>query len=162
MISKLLPQPLLSLVLAAIWILLLNSFDLGGIVLGLLLGFAVPLLTGVFWPSPPRLRSYPKAFAYLALVLWDIVVANLQVAYLILFRPAGQLRSRFITVPLDLRSPEAITMLAGTITMTPGTVSCDFSADQRSLLVHCLDIGDEAAAVADIKQRYEARLKEIF
>lgn len=162
MIKKLLPRPLLSLVLAAIWILLLNSFDLGGMVLALLLGFLVPLLTGVFWPNPPRLRSYPKSFAYFALVLWDIVVANLQVAYLILFRPAGELRSRFITVPLDLRSPEAISVLAGTVTMTPGTVSCDFSADQRSLLVHCLDNGDEAAAVADIKTRYEARLKEIF
>lgn len=162
MIRKLLPHPLLSLVLAAVWVLLLNSFDLGGIVLGLLLGFLVPLLTSIFWPSPPRLRSYPKAIAYFLLVLWDIVVANIQVAYLILFRPAKQLRSRFITVPLDLRSPEALTVLAGTITMTPGTVSCDFSADQRSLLVHCLDIADEAAAVADIKQRYEARLKEIF
>lgn len=162
MIRKLLPHPLLSLVLAVVWVLLLNSFDLGGIVLGLLLGFLVPLLTSVFWTSPPRLRSYPKAIAYLLLVLWDIVVANIQVAYLILFRPAGQLRSRFVTVPLDLRSPEALTVLAGTITMTPGTVSCDFSADQRSLLVHCLDIGDEAVAVADIKHRYEARLKEIF
>jgi multicomponent K+:H+ antiporter subunit E len=67
-----------------------------------------------------------------------------------------------VTVPLELRSPEAITVLAGTITMTPGTVSCDLSADGRSLLVHCLDAPDAEEAVRQMKARYEARLMEIF
>lgn len=156
------PHPVLTLVLAAVWILLLNGFGLGGILLGLILGWLVPLFTSAFWPDAPRIRSYGKAVSYFFLVLWDIVVANLQVAYLILFRRSDRLRSRFVTIPLDLRSPEAITVLAGTITMTPGTVSCDLSSDHRSLLVHCLDTGDGAATVQDIKQRYEARLKEIF
>lgn len=157
-----LPHPVLTLVLAVVWILLLNSFSLGGLLLGLILGWLIPLFTSAFWPDAPRIRSYGKAVSYFFLVLWDIAVANLQVAYLILFRRNDQLRTRFVTVPLDLRSPEAITVLAGTITMTPGTVSCDLSSDHRSLLVHCLDSGDPQATVADIKQRYEARLKEIF
>jgi len=89
-------------------------------------------------------------------------VANLQVARLILFRRSDQLRVRWVTLPLELRSPEAITVLAGTITMTPGTVSCDLSADGRSLLVHCLDAPDAEEAVRQMKVRYEARLKEIF
>ena len=72
------------------------------------------------------------------------------------------LLSRFVTVPLDLRSPEAITVLAGTITMTPGTVSADVSADGRALLVHCLETGDPAATAAAIKARYEHRLQRIF
>ena len=53
-------------------------------------------------------------------------------------------------------------MLAGTITMTPGTVSCDLSADGRSLLVHCLDAPDAEDTVRQMKERYEDRLKEIF
>ena len=67
-----------------------------------------------------------------------------------------------VSIPLDLRTPEAITVLAGTITMTPGTVSSDVAADGRSLLVHCLDAPDPDAVRDEIKQRYERRLKEIF
>lgn len=53
-------------------------------------------------------------------------------------------------------------MLAGTITMTPGTVSSDISACGRALLVHCLDAEDPQAVREQIKTRYERRLKEIF
>ena len=95
-------------------------------------------------------------------VAWDIVLANLQVARLILRVPNDRLRSRYVTVPLALTSPEAITVLAGTITMTPGTVSAELSADGRALLVHGLDVPDPDALVGDIKSRYEARLLEIF
>jgi multicomponent K+:H+ antiporter subunit E len=95
-------------------------------------------------------------------VLWDICLANLQVARIILFVPNAALRPAWVTIPLDLRAPEAITVLAGTITMTPGTVSSDLSACGRALLVHCLHAPDPAGVVTDIKTRYEARLKEIF
>ena len=79
-----------------------------------------------------------------------------------LFMPASKVRSQWITVPLDVTSPEAITVLAGTITMTPGTLTALLSADAGSLLVHCLHTDDPEAEVAGIKSRYEARLKEIF
>ena len=68
----------------------------------------------------------------------------------------------WVAVPLDLLTPEAITVLAGTITMTPGTVSADVSAEGHALLVHCLDCDDPEAVRDEIKQRYERRLKEIF
>ena len=53
-------------------------------------------------------------------------------------------------------------MLAGTISLTPGTVSSDISSDGRALLVHALDVADPAAEVARIKQRYETRLMKVF
>ena len=61
-----------------------------------------------------------------------------------------------------LSSPEAISALAGTITLTPGTLSADLSADGRALLVHCLETKDAEATVANIKSRYETRLQRIF
>ena len=70
------------------------------------------------------------------------MLANLQVTRLILLVPRDRLRSAFVTIPLELTSPEAITVLAGTITMTPGTLSAELSADGRSLLVHGLDVPD--------------------
>lgn len=157
-----LPHPLMALILTLFWMILLNDFSVGGFVLGAILGIGITLLTARLWPGAPRIRSYPKVTAYLLLVLWDIVVANVQVAALILFRRNADLKPAFISIPLDIRTPEAITLLAGTITMTPGTVSCDLASDGRSLLVHGLHIEDVPAAIADIKQRYEARLKEIF
>lgn len=159
---RFLPQPRLTVALWALWLLLVNSVAPGAILLGLVLGVAIPLLTAPFWPDPPRLRHPGRILAYLGVVLWDIAVANVQVAKLILTRRNSELRPTFLTVPLELTTAEAIGVLAGTITLTPGTVSCDLSADGKALLVHALDCTDPAAAVADIKERYERRLLEIF
>ncbi|MGP9822127.1 Na+/H+ antiporter subunit E [Salinarimonas sp. NSM] len=160
--SRILPHPVLTLVIAGVWLLLVNAFSLGALLMGLIIGVLVPLFTGPYWPGRPRVRHPVKIAAYMAIVLWDIVVSNVQVAYLVLFRRGESLRSRFVTVPLELETPEAISVLAGTITMTPGTVSADLSACGRSLLVHCLETDDPEGTVAQIKQRYERRLKEIF
>ncbi|MFZ1429870.1 MAG: Na+/H+ antiporter subunit E [Geminicoccaceae bacterium] len=157
-----LPHPLLSLTLTLVWMALANEVSLGSLVMGLILGVLVPIGTAAFWPDRPRVRRPLKIVEYGLVVLYDIVVANLQVARLILFVPNDQLRSRYVTIPLALTSPEAITVLAGTITMTPGTVSAELSADGGALLVHGLDVPDPDALVAEIKARYEARLMEIF
>jgi multicomponent K+:H+ antiporter subunit E len=67
-----------------------------------------------------------------------------------------------MVLPLDVREDFTITLLASTISLTPGTVSADLSVDHRYLLIHALHVEDEAATIAQIKQRYEAPLKEIF
>jgi len=162
MMLRLFPHPILSIVISAVWILLVNGVSTGAVVFGIILGWAIPMLTSHYWPDPPRVRRPLVVIVYIGVVLKDIVVSNVQVAYWVLFRRGSSLQSRFITVPLDLTTAEAITALAGTITLTPGTVSADLSADGRSLLVHCLETADPDATVAQIKQRYERRLKEIF
>jgi multicomponent K+:H+ antiporter subunit E len=160
--ERFLPHPVLTVILALVWVLLVNDFSLANFVFGLLLGISVAKLTSVYWPSRPKIRNPIAILEYSAVVLWDIIVSNVQVAYLILFRRGDSLKSTFVTVPLVLTSPEAIATLAGTITMTPGTVSADLSADGRSLLVHCLDTDDPEATVSAIKARYESRLARIF
>jgi multicomponent K+:H+ antiporter subunit E len=162
MLRRYLPHPLVSLVLAAVWVLLFNEISAASVVSGVVLALLIPLFTSQFWPEAPRIRKPLVIAEYVLVVLYDIVAANVLVAYLIVFRRARSLRPRFFAVPLEIRTPEAITVLAGTITMTPGTVSCDLSADGRHLLVHGLDIGDAADAAAAIKRRYEKRLREIF
>ncbi|MDO8408926.1 MAG: Na+/H+ antiporter subunit E [Phenylobacterium sp.] len=162
MIKKLLPHPALTVTLILVWMLLANRLTVGGLVLGVVIGVVVPILTSPFWPDRPKVRFGPATWGYLGLVLWDIVTASFQIAMIVLFKKSEDLRSAWLVVPLDLRSPEAITMLAGTISMTPGTVSCDVSSCGRALLVHALDTPDPGAEVARIKRRYEARLKRIF
>lgn len=160
--ARLVPHPHLSVLLMLVWILLANEVSAGTVLFGAALGIAVPLVTSVYWSRRPRIQAPLVVIEYGLIVLWDIVLANIQVAWLVLFRRGDGLKSRFVTIPLDVRTPEAIAVLAGTITMTPGTVSADLSADGRALLVHCLETGDPAAIVAEIKHRYERRLRRIF
>lgn len=162
MIRRLLPHPALTVLLTVVWLLMANSLTFGGLLLGLVFGLALPIFTAAFWPDRPRLRFGVAMLVYIAIVLWDIVVANFQVAWLILFRRSRDLRPCWLVVPVELETPEALTALAGTISLTPGTVSADTTPDGRYLLVHALDVADPAAEVARIKARYEARLKQVF
>jgi multicomponent K+:H+ antiporter subunit E len=162
MLQRLLPHPHLTLLLIVVWQMLANKLTLGNLVLGAILGILIPIITAPYWPNRPTLKNVPAIVGYIFIVLWDIVVANVQVAWIILFKKNAETRPTWVTVPLELRSPEAITVLAGTITMTPGTVSSDVSADGRSLLVHCLHAPDPDGIRDQIKSRYERRLKEIF
>jgi multicomponent K+:H+ antiporter subunit E len=162
MMRRILPHPALSAMLLIVWLLMANHITVGGIVLGGLFALILPKFTEPFWPDRPRVRFGRALLGYVAVVLFDIVVANFHVARLILFRRNRDLRSRWLVIPIALTSPEAITVLAGTISLTPGTVSSDVSADGGSLLVHALDVADEAAEIARIQARYEARLQRIF
>jgi multicomponent K+:H+ antiporter subunit E len=162
MLARLFPHPLLSVTLALVWLGLVNTVTLGHIVLGALFGIAVPMVTAAYWPNRPKLRNPRAVIDYMLVVLRDIIVANVEVAMIIVFRRQEEIRSHYVTVPLELTSPEAITVLAGTITMTPGTVSASLAADAGSILVHCLHTDDPDEIRDTIKSRYEARLKEIF
>ncbi len=162
MLRQLLPHPFLTLLLIAVWQMLVNTVTLGNLLLGTILALIIPVITSPYWPNRPKLRSAPRIVEYIAVVIWDICVANVQVAYVILFKSNADTHPAWISIPLELRTPEAITVLAGTITMTPGTVSSDLAADGGSLLVHCLDAPDPDEVRDGIKARYEARLKEIF
>lgn len=159
--SRLLPHPGLTVLLVVLWVVMVNDLTFGALFLGLVVGVLVPVLTAPWWPGRPRVRFLP-AFIYVGLVVRDIVVANFQVAAIILFKPTRDLRPAWLTIPLELTSPEAITVFAGTISLTPGTVSVDVSACGKYLLVHALHAPDPAGEVAKAKARYEARLKEIF
>jgi multicomponent K+:H+ antiporter subunit E len=161
-LHRLLPHPSLSALLFIVWFLLVNDPKIGSIVMAGVLAIAIPLLTRAYWPDRPKIKSMPAFLSYLLLVLWDIILANIAVAKIILFMPRDRIQSAWIPVPIDLRTPEAITMLAGTITMTPGTVTADMSACGRVLLIHSLHAPDPDAIRDDIKTRYEARLKRIF
>ncbi len=161
-LNWLFPHPVLTLLLTVVWTLLQNNISAGMVVFGLILGTIIPRMTAVWWPDRPRgIRAF-KFLKYMLIVLWDILVANVQVAWIVLTRPNSKLRPAWVVVPLDLKQPEAITVLAGTITLTPGTVSADISSEGHSLLVHSLDTDDPDAVRDEIKSRYEARLKEIF
>lgn len=159
---RLFPHPVLSLLLVITWFLLVNRLAVGSLVMALVLATLIPLATRAYWPGQPRITSLPRLASYVLLVVWDVIVANVQVARIILFMPRDRIRSALIPVPITLKSPEAIAILSGTITMTPGTVTADINGDGTVLLIHSLHAPDPDAIRDDILTRYESRLKRIF
>ena len=124
---RLFPHPVLSLLLVLTWFLLVNQWKIGSLVMAIFLATVIPLVTSPYWPHRPQLNSMRALLSYAALVVWDVIIANIQVAKIILFMPRDRIQSAWIAVPIELKSPEAIAILAGTITMTPGTLSAELS-----------------------------------
>lgn len=159
--TRLLPHPLLSLVSVIVWLLLVNSVSVGSIVFGALLGFFIPFFARRFWEVAPVIRRWAPMMKLLPLFLWDVLVANIAVALLVL-NVTRTPRANWIVIPLDITNDYAILALGSMITLTPGTVTAKLTPDRTKMLVHVLDTTDPAADVATIKQRYERPLKEIF
>jgi multicomponent K+:H+ antiporter subunit E len=156
-----LPSPLLSCVLFIVWPMLNQSWSLGQLLLGLILAVVIPWFTEPLRERPPRLRRPLLAAKLVLLVLKDIITSNIQVAKLILGRES-RIKPAFVWVPLTITDDHGIVALAGIITMTPGTLSADLSADRQYLLVHAFNVDDEADLIDSIKTRYEKPLLEIF
>lgn len=157
-----LAHPWLSAVILATWLLLQDSGAPVHWIVGALLALLLPWLVHDFIDLPvTRLRRARGMLRLLAVVLWDIVRANLTVARLVL-DPRCAPQPAWLRVPHTLDDARAVVMLASIITLTPGTVACVIDEERREILVHALDAPDPQALVADIVQRYEHALKEIF
>lgn len=159
--TALIPHPLLTIALLAIWLLLNTSLAPAQLLLGATLAIAVPHICRRLLPNLLKLRRPGLVVPFVLLVLWDVVVANMRVAILVL-GPESRLRPGFITVPLDIRDPGIATVLGGIITLTPGTVSLGVDKAVTRIDVHVLDLDDEQTLIAHIKRRYEQPLKEMF
>lgn len=158
---RLLPNPALTLLLALLWLMLNNTLSFGHLVLGLLLGWAIPLLVKGFLIEIPKVRRPLKLCLFLVKVFYDIAVANVHVAKLVL-GPRDRLQPAFVEVPMAIEHPFVLAVLTSIISLTPGTVSASLRPDHKVLLIHALDAPDMQTLVAEVKSRYETPLLEIF
>ena len=159
--TRVLPRPGLSVLILGMWLILAPAPTSGQVLIGLALAVALPMATRGFWPGDVRLRRPVAALRLMGVVLADIVTANLLVARQVL-GPPEELRPGFLEVPLAIADPFVATLLGSIVSLTPGTVSVDIDQERRVLQVHALHLEDSTGAAAQIKSRYEARLKEAF
>ncbi|MCX7893723.1 MAG: Na+/H+ antiporter subunit E [Burkholderiales bacterium] len=159
--TRLFPYPILSAALFAAWLALARTLEPAHLALAAALATGIPLVARRLFEPPHAIRSPAAAVRLTVVVLYDVIVANLIVARLVL-GPMDRLRPAFVTVPLDATHPYAVSLLAAIITTTPGTVSVDVRLAERAILVHALDCADPAGLAAAIKSRYERPLMEIF
>jgi multicomponent K+:H+ antiporter subunit E len=159
---RLLPSPLLSLALFALWLALNRSMAPGHLIMAALLAILMPVLVAPLRPYRVRIR-HPLVLARLILTVGhDVVLSNLNVGWGVLRSYRRMPRGAFVRIPLELRSPVALAALSTITTVIPGTVWCELMLDRSSLLLHVFDLDDEAEFIAHFKARYERPLKEIF
>jgi multicomponent K+:H+ antiporter subunit E len=162
MLRKLLPSPLTSAALFALWLVLARTTSAGQVLIALGLAISVPMLTASLRPTRVRVRRPLVVMRYILVVGGDVLRSNVEVAWGVLawrWRPP---RAKFVTVPLELRDPLGLAALAMVTTVVPGTVWSEIALDRSALLLHVWDVHDEPAFVARFKERYEKPLREIF
>ena len=145
------------------WLLLNSSLTPGQLLLGAALAVAMLALAARLRPVRPRLYRPQLVLPLLASVLVDVVRSNVDVARIVLgLTGPREVHSGFLTIPIELRDPHALAMLAAIITATPGTAWAGLSSDGTRLTLHLLDLRNEAEWTEMIKRRYETPLRRIF
>ena len=160
--TQLVPFPIASASLLVLWLLLNQTLSLGHILLGGTIALVGGWALSALEPPKARPRRLGALFRLAALVLADIVRSNIAVASIILGLQRRRWISGSVEIPLELRDPYGLAMLACIITSTPGTLWVDFSQASGTLTIHVLDLVDKTEWVRTIKGRYERLLLEIF
>jgi multicomponent Na+:H+ antiporter subunit E len=155
------------IIIFVLWLLLTWSFDIEGVVAGAILAIVFALiLSGLLPQKVERLFSPVRWFWALmhliSLSFW-IVIANFDVLYRVI-HPNLPIRPGIVKVKTSLKSDEAKTFLANSITLTPGTLTVDIIDDW--LYVHGINVHenleDTEAITRDIAGRFEVTLRRVF
>jgi len=138
------------------------------IIVGIFVAAFVAFLTGDLFITRPHVLKHPWRYwyfvaYYLPVFLWEIIKANLDVAYRVL-HPDLPINPGIVRVKTILKSDTALTFLANSITLTPGTMSVDIDKDNGILYIHWINVRakDAESATKIIVQRFEKILKKIF
>ncbi|MDS7596498.1 Na+/H+ antiporter subunit E [Agrobacterium tumefaciens] len=150
------------LLFVIVWVAVSGSLTLANILFALLVStLALGLIRhqipggGIYWLRLFRVLSLVLLFfKELALSAWKVAV--------MVVRPKLDVKPGIFAYPLTVTSDFEITLLANLITLTPGTLSVDVSADRKTLYVHAIDCGDIEATRNDIRNGFEKKIMEAF
>ncbi|PSQ39468.1 cation transporter [Halobacteriales archaeon SW_5_70_135] len=122
-----------------------------GLAVGLPLAYYTRGLHGDEIEVGDGLRALPYGVVYVVLFLEELVTANVEVAYRVL-APSMPIEPGVIEVPLRVESDLAVTTIANSITLTPGTLTMDYDPERNALYVHTLDGRDRSEVVEPIRR----------
>lgn len=156
-----------------IWFLLVWPFDpvdgtldLQSIIAGVIVAVLVGLYFGDKIDRKLQLTNVFKRIfwiiVYIPVFFWYVVVANLDVVYRVI-HPDMPIHPGIVKVKTTLKNPAGRTMLANSITLTPGTLTVDIGDDDY-LYIHWINVksDDIEEATRDIVARFETFLRRIF
>ncbi|SEP80511.1 Na+/H+ antiporter subunit E [Natrinema salaciae] len=161
--------PVVGVVFAVLWVLVrglpltpisLVRGSLAGLIVGLPVAFVFRRLYSKHLDLGRGVRALPYAGLYLGAFTWELLRANLDVAYRVL-SPGMPIEPEVILVPLRVESDVAITVIANSITITPGTVTLDYDDETNALYVHGVN-GHDPEAIAEPIRTWEDYALELF
>ena len=147
------------------WLLLTFDLSIGNLVAGAVASLITSLLFSKYFFKNVVKFVQPQRYFWLVIYLiiftWECIKANFDVAYRVL-HPAMPIKPGIVKVKTELKSDFAKTMLANSITMTPGTISVDVVDDM--LYVHWIYVSstDPKVYSQKIAGRFETYIKKIF
>ena len=151
-----------------IWLLINWVPDWQHMIAGVFIAALVAYLTGDLFLQRPGKLSHPYRYwyffvHYLPNFLWECFKANIDVAYRVI-HPDLPINPGIVKVKTTLKSDTALTFLANSITLTPGTLTVDIDRDNGVLYIHWIDVKtkDVEEATKLIVSRFEHILKKIF
>jgi len=159
---------ILFLIAFLVWSLLNWIPDWQHLVIGFFVAAFIAFMTGDLFISRPHILKHPLRYwyffaYYVPIFLWQCLKANIDVAYRVL-HPKLPINPGIVKVKTDLKTDTALTFLANSITLTPGTMSVDIDKDNGLLYIHWIDVKapDTKGATEIIVKRFEKILKKIF
>ncbi len=154
----------LAAMLAVLWCFLSGAISLANFLMGMFVGAITVLLLRPLVPWHPSLarifHKIPAFLRYAARFLYELMKANLQVVYLAL-HPKMPIRPGIIALRTRHQSALGTTLLANSITLTPGTLTMDVSEDGKTLYIHTLDISDPEEVREGIRRGLEDYTVEV-
>jgi multicomponent Na+:H+ antiporter subunit E len=150
-----------NILLTIIWVALTGDFTLANYFFGFLISFFMMWLITVGSGDAKYFRILPKIIGFFFFFIYELVKANLQVAYEVM-TPHYNMSPGIVKVPLDAKTNLEITFLANLISLTPGTLSLDVSDDKKVLYVHSMYITSKESFIRGIKNGFEKRILEIL
>ncbi|CAK7255296.1 Na+/H+ antiporter subunit E [Shinella yambaruensis] len=146
---------------ALAWLAVSGSFTIPNLLLGIVAGaLSLALIRDHIRPDGRRIRPL-KVLSLLLLFIKELALSAWKVAVLVA-SPKMALKPGIFAFPLTVDRDFEITLLANLITLTPGTLSVDVSADRKVLYVHALDCSDPVGARRDIAGGFEKKILEAF
>jgi multicomponent Na+:H+ antiporter subunit E len=108
------------------WLLLTNRLYLQNLIAGAVVSLITTLIFSRYFQIDVRKLTHPKRYfwliVYIIYFIWECIIANLDVAYRVL-HPSMPIRPGIVKIKLTLKRALARTILANSITMTPGTIT---------------------------------------
>jgi multicomponent Na+:H+ antiporter subunit E len=136
--------------LVLMWIALWGTVSVANLLGGAVVAVAVMLFAHQIKPRPVRHLDPAAALLYLRTFTKQLVVANWDVIKAVL-RP-DRIRPGILAMPLHHASDAVVTLVANSITLTPGTLTLEIDrrGDIAILYVHALDLTDADGVREDI------------
>ncbi|MEM7045280.1 MAG: Na+/H+ antiporter subunit E [Pseudomonadota bacterium] len=149
----------INLALAVGWAALFSAFTLPSLATGFAVGYAILWVLSPLFGDSRYCRKLFDILRLTAFFLWELLISSLQVAWDVI-TPTHRSRPGIVAVPIDAKTDLEITALANLVSLTPGTLSLDLSADAKTLYVHAMFVDDPEAIRRDIRDGMERRVLE--